>query len=495
MININTFTYPKNIAKTNLYIFCLIFFVSMTSCKHEEEVDTSAIENSSYPLDVAEIIINKCATSGCHDNISKDAAAGLSLITWDDLFKGGNGGAVVVPYRPDQSILMYYVNHSNLLPYPSLSPAMPVNGTPLTEAELKTLQNWITAGAPDKTGFIKFSDDPFRRKYYVTNQGCDLVSIFDAKTNLVMRIVDVGATPLIESPHNVKVAPDNLSWFVCFVGGSYFQQYSALDNTLYAQANIGVASWNTFVISNDGQKAYVVDFSNGKLAIVDIPTMNVQLINGFGNPHGSTLSANSDTLFLTAQLGSYLFKVPVNDIVNYEIIDLWGNFPAPVAELEPHELIFTPDHTKYFVSCSESNEVRVLQTSNDSVIAAIPVGLLPVEFSLSTSHPYLFVTCMDDIGATTSQRGSVVVINYETNQLIKTIYTGYQPHGIAVDEINNKVYVANRNANPNGPVPHHTSTCGGRNGYLTIIDMNTLQLIPGSSTEVSVDPYSIGITH
>jgi YVTN family beta-propeller protein len=491
----NSVSNHNNSIKTFLYIICLIFFLSSTSCKHEVVDDNSAIENSSYPLDVAEIIINKCATSGCHDNISKDAAAGLSLVTWDDLFKGGNGGAVVIPYRPDQSTLMYYVNHSNLLPYPSLSPVMPVNGTPLTEAELKTLQNWITAGAPDKTGFIKFSDDPYRRKYYVTNQGCDLVSIFDAKTNLVMRIVDVGSTPLIESPHNIKVAADNLSWFVCFIGGAYFQQYSTLDNSLIAQANIGVASWNTFVVSDDGQKAYIIDFSNGKLAIVNIPTMSVQIINGFGNPHGSALNSGNDTLYMTAQLGSYLFKIPVNDIPNYEIIDLWGNFPAPVAELEPHELIFTPDQTKYFVSCSESNEVRVLQTSNDSVIAAIPVGLLPQEFSLSTTHPYLFVTCMDDIGATITQRGSVAVINYETNQLIKTIYTGYQPHGIAVDDVNNKVYVANRNTNPNGPAPHHSSTCGGRNGYVTIIDMNTLQLISGSSTEVSVDPYSIGITY
>ncbi|MEP7265854.1 MAG: c-type cytochrome domain-containing protein [Bacteroidota bacterium] len=473
---------------------CMVFFIA-TSCRHDEIIDENAdVQNSSYPLDVAEILVKKCATSGCHDNISKDAAAGLSMITWSDLFKGGNGGAVVIPYRPDQSTLMYYVNHDSLLPVPGLSPTMPVNQPALTIDELNILQNWIAQGAPDRNGFVKFSDNPLRRKYYVANQGCDLVSVFDAASNLVMRAVDVGSTPLTESPHMVRVAYDNLSWFVCFIAGGTFQQYSTLDNTLIGEANIGVASWNTFALTPNDSLAFVVDFSNGKLAIVNIATMTVQIKNGFGNPHGSTMNATGDTLYMTAQLGSSLFKIPVNDMVNYEIIDLKGAFPF-LGELEPHDIIFSPDHSKYFVTCQESNEVRVVQTSNDSVIAAIPVGLLPQELSVSFNNPYIFVTCMDAIGSYPSERGSVAIINYETNQLIKSVYTGYQPHGIAVDDVNNKVYVGNRNANPNGPAPHHTSLCAGRNGNVSIIDMSTLTVIPGSSTEVSVDPYSVGITH
>lgn len=478
--------------------FCtLCILIAFSACKHDEEALSTEdlIANSNYPDEIGRIMINKCATAGCHDNISYEAAAGLNLMTWNDLFKGGNGGAVLIPFRGDQSTLLYYINHDSILSLPSLSPTMPVNGEKLTQNEITTLYNWIQNGAPDKSGFIKFSDNPLRRKYYVTNQGCDFVTVFDAATNLAMRIVDVGASPVIESPHMVKVAHDNLSWFVCFIGGGYFQQYSTIDNSLIGQVYIGPAQWNTFSLSSDGQKAYVIDFANGKLAIVNIPAMTAQIINGFGNPHGSALNATNDTLYVTAQLGSYLFKIPVNDIVNFEVIQLRQGFPSPAAELQPHEIVFTPDRSKYFVSCDESNDVRILLTSNDSVIEAIPVDLLPQEFAISQTHPYLFVTCMDAIGASVSQRGSVAVINYETNQLIKTIYTGYQPHGIAVDDVNNKVYVANRNANPDGPAPHHTSTCGGRNGYVSIIDMGSLTLIPGSNTEVSVDPYSIGITH
>ena len=88
--------------------------------------------------------------------------------------------------------------------------------------------------------------------------------------------------------------------------------------------------------------------------------------------------------------------------------------------------------------------------------------------------------------------GSVSVINYKTNTLVKSIYTGTQPHGIAVDDAKKLVYVANRNATTKGPAPHHTSLCGGRNGSVSVIDLNTLTLT-NKKIEVSVDPYFVDI--
>ena len=60
-------------------------------------------------------------------------------------------------------------------------------------------------------------------------------------------------------------------------------------------------------------------------------------------------------------------------------------------------------------------------------------------------------------------RGSVTVINYKTYQKIKNIKTNMaEPHGIAVDDASGLVYVANRNIT--GPIPHHTTSCGGKIG-------------------------------
>ena len=51
--------------------------------------------------------------------------------------------------------------------------------------------------------------------------------------------------------------------------------------------------------------------------------------------------------------------------------------------------------------------------------------------------------------------------------------------------------ISNRNVNPGGPAPHHVSECGGRNGFVKFIDLNTLEFIPDYRPELSVDPYSV----
>ena len=79
------------------------------------------------------------------------------------------------------------------------------------------------------------------------------------------------------------------------------------------------------------------------------------------------------------------------------------------------------------------------------------------------------------------------------------IYTGHQPHGLAVDDNKNIVCVANRNQTTGGPAPHHTGECGGKNGYMTFINMSTLTLLKSGSAdkkiELAADPYSVAVRH
>ena len=93
------------------------------------------------------------------ENISKEAAAGLSLETWDKLFEGARGGAVVIPYRTDFSTFMYYTNSYNELGTIQLTPKMPINENALSKDEMQILYDWISVGAPNNQGFIKFSDN------------------------------------------------------------------------------------------------------------------------------------------------------------------------------------------------------------------------------------------------------------------------------------------------------------------------------------------------
>lgn len=477
-----------------LVLFAL-FGVAIVFATCTKDVGNLDYTSGGFPQDVGEIIVNKCATAGCHNDISKSAAAGLSLETWDKMFEGSRAGAVVIPYRPDFSTFIYYTNSFNEFGTIQLNPKMPIGNSPLTYDEMKTLYDWVLQGAPNASGFVKFSDNPNRKKFYTGNQGCDEVTVFDAGSMLAMRYVKVGATSNTEAPHMVKVAPNNQFWCASYLGGAYFQKFSVSDNSLLGQVNVTVGSWNTFAISSNSQTAYVVDWSGGRIAIVNLNNMTVQIMSGFVYPHGSALNENSDTLYLTAQSGNFVYKIPVSDFGNYEEKSMDGNPPLSNNSLNIHEILFSPDDSKYFVTCQNTNEIRIIKKSNDGLLAAVPVGVYPQEMGISTVLPYLFVSCTEDNVTFPGKTGSIYVINYLTSAVVATIYAGHQSHGIAVDDVNKRVYITNRNVTNGGPAPHHSAACAGRNGYVTAIDMNTLELIQGYKAEVSVDPYGAGITH
>ena len=457
------------------------------ACKYDVEPEPVPFDDGCYPPQVAEILVKKCATAGCHNTISKDAASGLDLSSWEALFDGNRNGAVCIPYRSDQSTLFFYINTDTTLG-PVSQPTMPFNASPLTAAEVQIIRSWIDAGAPDCNGRIKFADNPNRRKFYVANQGCDLISIHDPESKVAMRCVNVGNSAAIESPHMIRKSPDGLYWYVSFINGNVLQKFRTVDDSLVGEAVISQGSWNTFAISPDGTKAWVVDFSlTGRVAYVDL--VNMQLLATyqdpglFSNPHGSAVSPNGDFLYVTGQVGNKIYKFDLANPLIPDYTEININVSGG-ATADPHELAFSPDGSKYFVTCQGRNEVRVFNAANDAFITAIPTAAFPLEMSMSPSNNLLLVSC--EVG------NAVTVIDMNALTHVKDITVGFQPHGLSVDETEGVVYVANRNtATSGGPIPHHTSSCGGRNGYLTLIDLNTLNLVPGFKMELSVDPYSV----
>lgn len=484
-----------NVAILQFLIFNFLIIIS--GCKVD---DIIVDESTAYPQEIGEIILTKCAVSGCHNNISKEAAAGLSLQTWNKMFEGGNSGAVTIPYTHGQSTLFLFSNTYSDLGV-SVVPTMPIGAAPLSKQEMITLKKWIDDGAPDKNGIVKFSDNRNRKKVYIANQGCDLVAVLDEETNLIMRYVNVGNSESIESPHMVRVSPDGKYWYVVFYAGSVVQKFNAIDDSYVGEAEIGYGAWNTIAISADSKTAFAVDWSsNGRIACIDLETMALKtMYQGSGlfiYPHGITIHPNQNYIYVTAQTGNFIYKINISDINFPEIDEISlapGESPSTISSLDPHESIFSPDLSSYYVSCQKSNEVRVMDALSDTLLKIIPTGEYPSEFSISESNNYIFVSCPEDTSSFPELgHGCVTVINYLDNSVVTKIYAGYQPHGIAVDENKQIVYVANRNIYSSGPTPHHTTECGGRNGYMTIIDMNSLTLT-NTKTELSVDPYSVVI--
>ncbi len=485
----------------------LMIVLLMGACRRDSHVWEEG--SGGYPTEVAKIIQTKCASPGCHTNESRESAAGLSLETWEELFKGTVNGSAVIPFSPGQSTMFLFTNTFPDLGV-SVRPTMPVNEDSLSREEVLTLMNWIKKGAPDQSGKIMFADHPFRSKYYVVNQGCDLVTSFDPDSKLPMRYIKVGHLPnIIESPHQLRVSPDGKYWYVIFLTGNYFQKYSTTTDSLIAEVNVGTGQWNTFQITNDGKYAFAIDYSSaetntvgeGIVACIDLQTMKIvkkYCCGLFNFPHAVALYPNNQQLLVFNQEGSQYYMIDFNNTNGNSIASPGFSLPinmdgANGRILKPHDVVFNSSGTEYYVTCQATNEVRIFDAQNHKLLSIVPTGAFPQELALSAKDNLLFVTCMEDKSTFPGKKGSVAVIDLTSRTLKTSIYTGHQPHGIAVDESRNLVIVANRNASTDGPAPHHSTECGGRNGSVSFIDLKKLEFIRGSSVEVSVDPYFVSI--
>lgn len=466
----------------------------IVSCKHEAPKPAA---DHDYPEAVGNIMVNKCATAGCHNAASYVNAGGLRLDKAVYLFNGGNNGAAIVPFNTDNSPLLYFIN-TNEDHGPVAQPTMPYLGTPLSEDEYVTIKNWVMMGAPDKNGNIPFATDATtRQKIYLTMQGCDLIAVIDADKKLVMRYIKVGKTPAIENPHCVRVSNDGKFAYVSFLAGEYIQKINTETDEIVGELQVGTGSWNVFLLSPDGKQMLLSDWRpkpDGKVVLINTETM--QLIKtfpgAFSYPHGVASNAAFNTFYITGQYGNIVYKLTTSP-ASVKEISIDDDPPVALAgKRDPHEILMTPDYTRYFLTCEFSNEVRVMDAHADTLIKAIPVGIKPQEIAISKTRPYIFVTCMEDNSSNAGFKGSVYAINYNTYEATRIDGPFYQPHGITVDDENGTFYVASRNASQDGPAPHHSSSCAGRNGYYHVFDLNSFQRLP-KRYEVTVEPYSADV--
>ena len=497
-----------------LVLLSVITAACITACVHQPQIATPTnTVDGNYPPAVAKIILNKCATAGCHNSASYQNAANLRLDTWDNMLLGSASGAEIVAYSPLYSPLLYYTNTDSTLGTVAKDPGH--LETPISRDEYLTLYNWVVSGAPDKNGNIPFATNPTtRQKIYLTNQGCDLVAVIDAKSKLVMRYIKVGAdSNKIETPHDIEVSADGMSAYVSFYNGNYLQKINTVTDQVSGSVNLsnlatgGTGQWSVINLASADTALMVSGYmSNGYAVTINTNTMqvnqnlSVDVQSGGGDkfvyPHGLMANATFDTFYATLQYGNVVNRFTFSPVYSYKYVSINKTTPVTTQNAttpDPHQLQMSADYSRYFVTCQNTNEVRVMDAHRDTLIAVIPVGAFPQEMTTAPSRNLLFVACMEDAAnPQTGRRGSVYVIDMSTLQVTKKLYGDfYQPHDMAVDEQDGLLFIPSRNANPAGPAPHHATACNGRAGWYSVYDLNTLEPADNKRYDVTVDPYTI----
>jgi YVTN family beta-propeller protein len=125
-------------------------------------------------------------------------------------------------------------------------------------------------------------------------------------------------------------------------------------------------------------------------------------------------------------------------------VALWSVINHPVRADEsdmqdyasPLEVLLSPDGTRLYVLCQQSEEVRVLDATSYTVIKNIAVGRVPRGFSLSHDGARLFVA--------NSWDDTLSVIDTSTLTVVATWPVGAEPSSVVEDRAAKRLFVANR---------------------------------------------------
>ncbi|MCS7077851.1 MAG: YncE family protein [Bacteroidia bacterium] len=489
--------------------FIVIFLLLLLGCRkdkvHQSDNVSDIPAETMYPADIAKIMTQKCANTGCHDG--KANPASLALNTWENAMKGASYGSVIMPYRPNLSYLFLHTNT-----YPSLGnslpPIMPPASfsLPLDSISVAKIKNWISEGAPNKNGFVKFSDNLQRSKLYVVNSGCDLVTIIDAETNLQMRYIGVGSKRHlrfkegngigpIQSPHYLDISPDKKYWYVTLIEGKAIEKYDAEVDSFVARLEIPSFGQVAHIsITPDGTKGIISNYDPGNpaIAVVNLTNMTTtKIISGIGGrPHGLVFYDNN-TAYVAGYISNTVYKI---DLITGDILEniFTDNPLLGKNNTYPYDLMFNADKSRLYVSCSRTNEMIEINPITDMVTRRVNVGKKPLLFDIDKQTNTLLVACQDDDNPSFSGRGSVCVIELNSFTLTKKIFgLGNMPRVVRVHPQKRVAYVAVENFDGIDP-PHHASDCAGNNGFVSIINLNTMDRDPSAfKNELSVQPIGM----
>jgi mono/diheme cytochrome c family protein len=93
----------------------------------------------SFQRQIVPVLEQRC--HACHQ--PANAGGQLNLGSYSHLRKGGKQGTILVPGKPDDSLIVKMISGE--------PPRMPMSGGPLTREEIGLIRLWISQGAADDT--------------------------------------------------------------------------------------------------------------------------------------------------------------------------------------------------------------------------------------------------------------------------------------------------------------------------------------------------------
>ncbi|WP_337873289.1 hypothetical protein [Ignavibacterium sp.] len=461
-------------------ILSFLSIIAFTNCSEEKPTEISPpideTNNGFESREVAEILVNTCATAGCH--VGSSPAGNLATTDYNSLLKGAVNtssghqaefeGEVLIPFNSEKSLLYQMIKGN-------VTPASPHQNLNLTDSQKEKIREWIDNGAKNFSGVIPFQNPSYR--IFVCNQSSDVISVADGDNKVVSRIADVSVlSNNIDAPHMVKEFGEY--YYVTLISAGRLLKIRKSDNQIIAFTS-GLEKAGMVHLTSDGSYAFVSRSSTSasiynSVYAVRLSDMSIEQeisLPVTGVPHAIALTPDDSLLFVANLTKDRISKVNAK---TFEFID---DILLP-AGTEPMESSCSPDGNFLYVSARGTNKVLVIDTRTDSILASIDVGTMPMHIAISPEGNRIYVAIMGNHSA--GEHGSVDVIVKSGNNWNKfTTINDHRfsmPHGCDLSTDGKYLFISSRNTSGMYQ-PKFKVNGEGNNGNLAIIDTETLSVI------------------
>ncbi|HXX21936.1 MAG TPA: SMP-30/gluconolactonase/LRE family protein, partial [Terriglobia bacterium] len=231
---------------------------------------------------------------------------------------------------------------------------------------------------------------PDGKSAYVTSITCGLllcsgpsnppqmasVEVIDTASNSLKATITIGEVPEVLL-NGIAISPDGARAYVANGVGNQIWAIDTASNQIATMIPTAVSQFYDVSISPDGRRLYAAGITNGPvvevidtkaddvIASIVLPSTEVPPEAGiFANPPLKiAITLDGDHAYVTGFLGSvWIVDTTTNAAV-----------AVPVSVGNPLlDVAFTPDGTRAYISCGNTNTIYVLDTATYNVVASVP---------------------------------------------------------------------------------------------------------------------------
>ncbi|RYY96597.1 MAG: hypothetical protein EOO11_13085 [Chitinophagaceae bacterium] len=263
---------------------------------------------------------------------------------------------------------------------------------------------------------------------YIPNKGSNNVSVYNTATQAVTGTIPVGSEPL-----GVQVAPDGMRVYIANSGSDNVSVISTYSNTVIATVAAMDAPCGMALTPN-GSVLYVANRADHSISVISSITLQpVDTIFVGQEPVGLAVSPDGAKLYV-CNSGSN--SVSVISTADGSVVTTIPNIGGA-----PEVLALSPDGQRLYVSNLATDEVTVIDAAAHTVLARVPVGLMPFGLALSPDGSRVYVSNFNS--------ANIAVINATTLTVDRFIALpgNSSPSGISISPDGARLFVVLQNSN------------------------------------------------